>query len=750
MPMIEVTRRDAWFEHDDLVDVVLCPARRLFATQRSRHVMPRVHTSSLRAPLSELLPARRGRAQRSFAFRLRTALVIVMIPCGFVGLATWAVLARAEDQSDQLDETVTEQAVIGHLQSQLRNATVEVNLLAHEDAAEDRDHLQAIAAELDDAFTTAVSFDDRDEREAAARAEQSWHDARVVMSAWIAAPIGQLDSSGPERFHELVDTASAELSALDASSRGTVDGFKDDLRRDRVLLVAVLGLAAVVTAWVGRRLRLAIYRPLGELESSLNRVSAGGPRERMEITGDREFHTVVHALNDMSDRLQHAVEELEHQAFHDSLTGLANRALFHDRVEHALQRTLRTGTDVAVVYLDIDGFKGVNDSLGHEAGDRVLRQVASRLVAAVRTGDTVARLGGDEFAILVEQSSHPLDEASTIADRVLQSLTDPVALKSQRIVLSASIGIVIGDAESTSMSMLRDADIAMYRGKSTGKARWTLYDPAMRAAAVERLDLESDLYLALDDNQFRLVYQPIVELETERVVGFEALLRWHHPTRGVIVPDVFIPIAEDNGSIVAIGAWVLAEACRTGARWHHRHPDLHLSMAVNLSGQQMASADIVDQVRHALRQSGLPPASLVLELTETVLVKDAVTASQRLRELRDLHVKLAIDDFGTGYSSLSYLRQFSVDILKIDRSFVNTISDRDEIPPIVRGLIDLGKTLKLEIVAEGIELGVQRDSLRDEHCDFGQGFLFARPLSEIDAGELLDSLAGTQRSPSWA
>ena len=711
--------------------------------------MPRVHKPGAPAPSSELRRERRGKAQRSFALRLRTALVIMMIPCAFVGATAWAVLERAGGQSDQLDETVTEQAVIGRMKSQLRDAEDAVNHLVDRDADEGRDNLQAIVVELDQGFTTAASFDDRVEREAATQAEQSWRTARAILATWLAAPIGQLDRSSPDRIHELVDTASAELSALETSSRSAVDGFKNELRRDRVLLLAVLGVAAVVTAWVGRRLRLAIYRPLGQLEASLNRVSAGGTHERMKVTGDREFHAVVHALNDMSDRLQHAVEDLEHQAFHDSLTGLANRALFHDRVEHALQRTLRTGTDIAVVYLDIDGFKSVNDSLGHEAGDHVLREVASRLVAAVRTGDTVARLGGDEFAILVEQSTHPLDEASTIADRVLQSLSAPVALESQRIVLSASIGIVIGDAASTSSSMLRDADIAMYQGKAAGKARWTLYDPAMRAAAVERLELESDLYLALDDNQFRLVYQPIVELETERVVGFEALLRWHHPTRGVIVPDVFIPIAEDNGSIVAIGAWVLIEACRTGAMWHQRYPDLQLSMAVNLSGRQMASADIVEQVRGALRQSGLPPAALVLELTETVLVKDAVTAGQRLRELRDLGVKLAIDDFGTGYSSLSYLRQFPVDILKIDRSFVNTISDRDEIPAIVRGLLDLGKTLKLEIVAEGIELGVQRDSLRDEHCGFGQGFLFARPLSTIDAGELLGSLNGSQPSPSW-
>jgi EAL domain-containing protein (putative c-di-GMP-specific phosphodiesterase class I) len=289
--------------------------------------------------------------------------------------------------------------------------------------------------------------------------------------------------------------------------------------------------------------------------------------------------------------------------------------------------------------------------------------------------------------------------------------------------------------------MLRDADVAMYRAKTTGKAKWTLYDPAMREAAIERLELETDLVNALANDQFKLVYQPIIELESEDIVGFEALLRWHHPTRGVIGPDSFIPIAEENGTIVAIGEWVLQEACRVGAQWQKRYPERHLSMAVNLSTRQVATREIVNQVRDALEHSGLAPDSLVLEMTETVLVHDTALASTRLHELRDLNVKLAIDDFGTGYSSLSYLRQFPVDILKIDRSFINSITDRNQIPAIVRGLLDLGKTLKLETVAEGIELGVQRDTLRDQHCEFGQGFLFAHPLSSAEADDLLEQLA---------
>lgn len=464
----------------------------------------------------------------------------------------------------------------------------------------------------------------------------------------------------------------------------------------------------------------------------------------VNLAGEPAVKALVVNIHDVTDR-KRAEEELTHRAFHDSLTGLANRALFHDRVEHALQRNSRTGADIAVVYLDVDGFKTVNDSRGHESGDLVLREIANRLLSAVRSSDTVARLGGDEFAILIEQTTRPLDEAATIADRVLQAMTAPLHIDDQQIVLSASLGIAVGDSESTASSMLRDADVAMYRAKTTGRAKWTVYDPEMRAAAVDRLELETDLVDALANDQFRLVYQPIIELESERVVGFEALLRWHHPTRGVIEPGTFIPIAEDNGSIVPIGEWVLQEACRTGAAWQKRYPDRFLSMAVNLSTRQIASPDIVEHVQTAIRESGFAAGSLVLEMTETVLVHDAEMAAERLHELRALDVKLAIDDFGTGYSSLSYLRQFPVDILKIDRSFINSITDRNQIPAIVRGLLDLGKTLKLETVAEGIELGVQRDSLRDQACEFGQGFLFARPLSSADADDLLERLASSER-----
>jgi diguanylate cyclase (GGDEF)-like protein/PAS domain S-box-containing protein len=441
-------------------------------------------------------------------------------------------------------------------------------------------------------------------------------------------------------------------------------------------------------------------------------------------------------LRDITDR-KRAERALSHSGFHDSLTGLANRALFHDRLSHALDRTARSGLGVAVVYLDLDGFKMVNDSRGHEAGDQVLREVATRVTSAVRTLDTVSRLGGDEFAILIEESARVLDEAETVAERVLQALTEPFVVDVQHITLSASIGIAIGDMSCTASSMMRDADVAMYKAKTTGKAKWALYEPEMRTAALDRLELENDLHQAVAEQQLRLAYQPIIKLRSNKIVGFEALLRWQHPTRGLIQPNTFIPIAESSGTMVPIGRWVLEEACRTAAAWQRTFPARNLTMSVNLSARQLVATDIVGDVANALVRSGFGARSLILEMTESVLVQDAETATQRLQALRALGVRLAIDDFGTGYSSLSYLRQFPIDILKIDKSFTDTITDRTQIPPIVHGLLDLARTLEMSTVAEGIEHEVQRDSLRDQHCEFGQGFLFAEPLDAVDALELL-------------
>jgi diguanylate cyclase (GGDEF)-like protein/PAS domain S-box-containing protein len=452
---------------------------------------------------------------------------------------------------------------------------------------------------------------------------------------------------------------------------------------------------------------------------------------------DPDVRGVVLNLHDVSAR-KAAEDELTRQAFHDGLTGLANRVLFADRVEHALRRSARSGLQPALIYLDLDGFKYVNDSLGHPAGDQLLRTVGDRLLGSLRPGDTVARLGGDEFAILIEESARPTDEGVAVAERIVQALTIPIELGERALTVSASIGIAVGDSDATALTLLRDADIAMYQAKTNGKARWVVFDGELRSAAVERLELENDLVGALDAGQLRLVYQPVVNLETDDIVGFEALLRWDHPRLGLIVPDRFIPIAEQTGLIIPIGRWVLENACKTAASWQRQFPRLRpLTMAVNVSAKQLAHADFGRYVAESLARSDLPASTLVLEITETVLIEDPEATAEHLNELHRLGVRLAIDDFGTGYSSLSYLRQFPIDILKIDRSFINTITRREEVPAIVRGLIDLGHTLELETVAEGIEQNDQHQALRDEHCELGQGFLFAEPLPPDDAELLL-------------
>ncbi len=395
-----------------------------------------------------------------------------------------------------------------------------------------------------------------------------------------------------------------------------------------------------------------------------------------DLTADPDVGGLVCNIQDITAR-KLAEARLSHQAFHDALTGLANRALFLDRLDLALRRAARTGLEPAVVYLDLDGFKDVNDSLGHAQGDGLLIEVARRLVAAVRSVDTVARLGGDEFAVLIEQSERPVDEAVGVSARILGALHQPIDLGERPVIVSASLGIAVGEPLATATSLLRDADIAMYHAKETGRDQAVVFDAQMLSATVARIAMENELAGALAAGQFHLVYQPVVTLDTERLVGFEALLRWDHPTLGPVAPDTFIPVAEEAGLIGAIGAWVLDEACRTVATWQAAHPtEPPITIAVNVSGRQFASAELVDQVAAVLASTGLPASALILEMTETALVQDAAGATTSLRALRELGVRLAIDDFGTGYSSLSYLRQFPVDILKIDRSFIDTITER--------------------------------------------------------------------------
>jgi len=434
-------------------------------------------------------------------------------------------------------------------------------------------------------------------------------------------------------------------------------------------------------------------------------------------------------------------EEIRHQAFHDGLTGLANRALFGDRVEHALARSARAGSLIAVLFVDLDDFKTVNDRFGHQAGDQLLRAVAERLGAIVRPGDTAARLGGDEFAVLLEDVQGQ-DEARLVAQRLIEAIRSPTRLGDVDALVGASIGIALSTAGGErAPDLLRNADFAMYRAKGAGKGRYEVFEASMRAGIAERAELEQIIHGAVDRNELRVAYQPIVELATGRIVGAEALVRWHPAGRPMLMPADFITLAEENGQIVAIGRWVIEEACRLGRRWQDQLDDPSFGMSVNLSARQFQHPDLVRDVKAALAATGLAPGSLTLEITESVLMQHTTSTIDTLGELRAHGVRLAIDDFGTGYSSLSYLDRFSVDALKIDRTFVDGFGADREGPVLVRAIIELGQALGLEIVAEGIEREDQLGPLRALGCRFGQGYLFARPMEPDALSALLDGPA---------
>jgi diguanylate cyclase (GGDEF)-like protein len=447
-------------------------------------------------------------------------------------------------------------------------------------------------------------------------------------------------------------------------------------------------------------------------------------------------------VQDITDRKM-LEDKVEYQAFHDALTGLANRALFLDRVEHALLRRQKLNSSVAVLFLDLDDFKTVNDSLGHQAGDELLIDLARQLHASIRPSDTVARLGGDEFGVLLEDIER-IDDAVGTAQRIIDTLKKPFFVQGSDLVIRASIGITVssGDDVITSGDLLRDADTAMYAAKQHGKGSYELFEPDMQRAASERLKLRGDLQRAVDNEEFVLHYQPIVALETGEVTGAEALLRWEHPERGLVPPLEFIPFSEESGLIFPIGRWVMAEACRSAARWKAQFSDSAPStISVNISPVRFSRPGLVEEIAAVLTETGLTSTSLVLEITESILVPDREVI-RRLEELKELGVQLAIDDFGTGYSSLGYLRDFPIDILKVDKTFIDSVALGPDESALTRAVVELGRTLGLKVVAEGVEQKEQAAALRKLGCAEAQGYLFSRPLNESAMKELLKSVRG--------
>ena len=441
----------------------------------------------------------------------------------------------------------------------------------------------------------------------------------------------------------------------------------------------------------------------------------------------------VWSYRDITERHQ-LEEQLRHQAFHDPLTGLANRARFTDRVEHALERSQRSGCPVHVLFVDIDNFKAVNDTLGHGKGDETIRVVGERISRAGRPGDTAARLGGDEFGLVLEDLSNP-EAAQTLAEGLLEIIRQPIQIDNLEIVVDASIGIAMSHGQSTTDSLTRNADIAMYSAKNKGKGRQQAYEPGMHARLSERQTLIADLRQGLQRGELTVHYQPSIVLSTGALAGAEALVRWNHPTRGMVQPDAFILLAEESGLISDVGEFVLREATTLLRDWQADSRTADFLLGVNVSPRQIRARDFVTKMRRILDESGIDPGGLMLELTESAMLEDPEHVLLTLTGLKELGVKLALDDFGTGYSSLSYLKRFPIDVLKIDKSFIGDMNTSEQGALLAMATIGFGQQLKLSVLAEGIEREDQLTQLQGLDCDLGQGFLFSYPLPrrELDA-----------------
>lgn len=562
------------------------------------------------------------------------------------------------------------------------------------------------------------------------------------------------------------------------AARGSNDGLWDwDFRRERVYFSprwkVMLGLGENDVAenpedWFSRVHPEDLDRVKAEIAAHLEgggahletehrmRLADGGYRWMLvrgivlrDETG--KAYRMAGSQTDISDRKLYE-RQLQHDALHDALTGLPNRTLFMDRLEHALARARRRPDDLfAVLFLDLDRFKVVNDSLGHLLGDRLLVEFARRMERCVRPGDTVSRLGGDEFTILLEDLSSR-DEAIQIAERIQAELVFPFNLGGQDVYTSASIGIALGSADyGRADQLLRDADTAMYRAKSAGKARHEVFQKAMHADVLTLLHLETDLRRAVERAEFTLDYQPIMDLESHRLIGFEALIRWHHPQRGTISPSEFILTAEETGLIVPIGWWVLKEACQQMQVWHTRFPEHHgLAISVNLSARLFRQVGLHERVVEVVRSAGLSCSNVKLEITESALMDYAEASVLTLRQLKQAGIQVQIDDFGTGYSSLNYLQRFDIDALKIDRSFVSRLGIAGENSEIARTIITLARNLGMKVVAEGIETEIQLAQLQALGCDWGQGYLLSHPLKPFEVEQLLqegDVVADPMRRP---
>jgi diguanylate cyclase (GGDEF)-like protein/PAS domain S-box-containing protein len=557
-----------------------------------------------------------------------------------------------------------------------------------------------------------------------------------------------------ERFRALFETAPIARLVVDAAGQITLVNAQTELMfgrsRDQLVGTSVEHLIPArhddSGAWYVDALeRVAGY---GSLELTAHRVDRSAFPVEVSLTplASERGRLLSVAVTDITER-KLAAEALARRASHDPLTGLPNRTLFLDRLEHALARARRSQRRLAVMFLDLDDFKLVNDTRGHEVGDQLLVSLTPKLVAALRPGDTIARFGGDEFVVLCEDLVDD-DAAIEVAKRIADACSGPIAIEGSEHVVTVSTGVVLVSepAEATPSGILRDADAAMYRAKEGGKGRIEVFDESMRDRLVRRIAIEASLRRAIRQGELRLFYQPVMSIDSGRVVAMEALLRWQHPHRGLLEPSCFMNVAESTGLMLQIGEWVIEEACRAAASWHEATADAEpVRVSVNLSPRQIARSDIATTVARILRETGLDPGMLELEITETMLFEDAPACIRALRKLKELGVRLVLDDFGTGYSSFGYLKHFEIDALKIDRSFIGDLAADGRDGAMIGAVLGMAGALDVAVTAEGVETSEQLAELRNRGCEFAQGYLLSRPIPAEGVVELLELGTGRER-----